>query len=142
MTKKFRVKFFENKIQVFNLFEEKIQKNAKIGAKIAKFKEKLVAQKTVWKTFEQIFTSLTFDDKNIYLKVVNAGGDATDCEFDLDANLFFAKTKRVQGKMTTMTEHPYDETCANTSFVPFKFSSNKFVQTFAPKSINVLTIKR
>ncbi len=110
--------------------------------KIFNEQNKLVAQKQIWKISTSIFTSLTYDEKNIYLKVINTSKDEKDAEFDLDKKLFFTKSKHVQGKMTTLTEHQYDEMSASKTVTALKFSSNKFVQTFAPESINVLTLKR
>lgn len=132
---KFFVKFAENKIQIFNLVEFKKGKETLL-------RKKLVAEKQIWKTTTKLFTSLTFDDKNIFLKVINISKNEETAEFELDKKLFLSKSKRVQGKMTTLTEHPYDEKSASTTASAFKFSSNKFSQTFMPESINILTIKR
>ncbi len=97
-------------------------------------KEKEVARKHIWKTNTKVFTSMTYDDKKVYVKVININ----KVEEAVNIVLPEALIKKVNGKLTTLTADANDELKCQKTQEEIK-STNL---TLKPYSINVLTLKR
>ena len=111
------IKYTQNEIVIYKIQNEKLIK---------------LAQKQLWKTNTNVFTSLTFDNKYVYLKIVNIG-DETKASFDLSG--IIKSTKAIQ---TTYVE---SENKIKQSSKTLNLE-NKFLLSLKSHSLNILKIER
>lgn len=120
-----RVEYDQHMLKIYNL------ENGKV---------KLVAKKNIWKTNRTLFASLTYDEKNIYIKVVNVSKNEQTVSFVFDEKLL--PSKKFVGKLITAVANRYDPCTAETAISPRKYTQREITEKILPESINVLTIKR
>ena len=123
LTNKIKIEFTNEFIKVFN-----INKQSEIE----------IASKHIWKVNTNIFSSLTFDNKKIYLKVINVGNASEQFNLTIDEKL----NPTGNGTILTLTENKTDETKVTKTQKQIKFKGNNLNLTLSPKSINIIVLDR
>ena len=123
LTNKIKIEFTNEHIKVYNVENQN---------------EVKVASKNIWKINTNIFSSLTFDNKKIYLKVINVGKASEQFNLKIDEKL----KPTGNGTILTLTENKTNETKITKTQKQIKFKDNNLTLTLSPKSINIIVLNR
>lgn len=123
LTNKIKIEFTNEHIKVYNVENQN---------------EVKVASKHIWKVNTNIFSSLTFDNKKIYLKVINVGKASEQFNLKIDEKL-----KPIgSGTILTLTENKVNETKITKTQKQIKFKNNDLSLSLNPKSINIIVLDK
>lgn len=125
ISENFKVEYSNEFIKIYKVLDNKVKE---------------VCSKHIWKINTKVFSSMTFDNKNVYIKLINTNKNEELMKLSLDEKLSLGK--KPQGKIVSLIEKEGDEMSCEKTQTKIKYESLEFVQTLKPNSINVLILKR